>query len=88
MHPLRGTSIEPRNVNRSWDARCHKARVLKITVHDGRRTCGSLLADLDVHPRVAMRIPAPRPSRRPMEIYTDICSEATRAGLKRLGESL
>jgi integrase len=51
-----GTPVDPRNVNRSWDARCAKAGVRKITVHDARRTCGSLLADLDVHPRVAMAI--------------------------------
>ena len=41
-----GTPIEPRNFNRSWDARCSKAGVRKITVHDGRRSCGTLLADL------------------------------------------
>jgi integrase len=35
-----GTPIEPRNFNRSWDARCTKAGVQKITVHDGRRTAG------------------------------------------------
>ena len=45
-----GTPIEPRNFNRSWDARCAKAGVRKITVHDGRRTCATLLVDLDVHP--------------------------------------
>ena len=31
-----GTPIEPRNFNRSWDLRCRKADVRKITVHDGR----------------------------------------------------
>ena len=28
----------------------------RITVRGTRKTCGSLLAALDVHPRVAMRI--------------------------------
>jgi integrase len=51
-----GTPIEPRNFNRYWDRRCDLAGVRRITVHDARRTCGSLLADLDVHPRVAMQI--------------------------------
>jgi hypothetical protein len=32
------------------------ARVPRITVHGTRKTCASLLAALDVHPRVAMRI--------------------------------
>jgi integrase len=51
-----GSPIDPRNFNRTWEARIRKAGVFKITVHDGRRTSGSLLADLDVHPRVAMHI--------------------------------
>ncbi len=50
-----GLPIEPRNFNRAWHARCAKAGVRKITVHDARGTCGTLLADLDVHPRIAMR---------------------------------
>ncbi len=45
-----GTPIEPRTLNRAWDAHCATAGVRKITVHDGRRSCGTLLADLDVHP--------------------------------------
>jgi integrase len=54
-----GTPIEPRNFNRSWDARCAKAGVRKITVHDGRRTCATLLVDLDVHPRGGHADPSP-----------------------------
>ena len=51
-----GTPIEPRNLNRRWDARIEASGVPRITVHGARRTCGSLLVDLDVHPRVAMQI--------------------------------
>ncbi len=83
-----GTPIEPRNFNRSWDRRIKKAGVPKITVHDGRRTCGSLLADLDVHPRVAMAILRHAQFAITMEIYTEVSDEATRAGLKKLGDSL
>lgn len=32
------TPIEPRNVNRAWDARCAKAGVRKITVHSTHLT--------------------------------------------------
>lgn len=83
-----GTPIEPRNFNRAWDARCAKAGVRKITVHDGRRSCGSLLADLDVHPRVAMQILRHAQFSLTMEIYTLASSPATRAALKCLGDSL
>lgn len=83
-----GTPIEPRNFNRAWDARCAKAGVPRITVHDGRRTCGSLLADLDVHPRVAMAILRHAQFTVTMEIYTEVSDESTRAALKKLGDSL
>ena len=83
-----GTPVDPRNFNRSWDARCTKASVRKITVHDARRTCGSLLADLDVHPRVAMAILRHARFSITMEIYTQVSSAATREALKRLGDSL
>ena len=46
----------PRNFNRSFDYRIGKAGVRRITVHGTRKTCGSLLAALDVHPRVAVQI--------------------------------
>lgn len=83
-----GSPIEPRNFNRAWDARIAKAGVPKISVHDGRRTCGSLLADLDVHPRVAMAILRHAQFGVTMEIYSEVSDEATRAGLKKLGDSL
>jgi integrase len=83
-----GTPIEPRNFNRSWDTRCTKADVRKITVHDGRRSCGTLLADLDVHPRVAMQILRHAQFALTMEIYTLASPAATKDALKRLGASL
>jgi integrase len=83
-----GTPIEPRNLSRSYDNRITKAGVRRITVHDARRTCGTLLADLDVHPRVAMQILRHAQFSITMEIYTQVSSKATRDALKRLGESL
>jgi hypothetical protein len=64
----RNSPIEPRNFNRSFDRwglqfqldgpdRCvANDQVPRITVHGTRKTCGSLLAALEVHPRVAMQI--------------------------------
>lgn len=83
-----GTGLEPRNFNRFWNRRCEAAGVRQITVHDARRTCGSLLADLDVHPRVAMQILRHAQFAITMEIYTQVSSAQTREALKRLGESL
>ena len=57
-------------------------------MHDARRTCGTLLADLDVHPRVAMQILRHAQFSLMMEIYTQVSSKATRDALRKLGESL
>jgi integrase len=83
-----GTPVEPRNFNRSWDVRCRRAGVRKITVHDARRTCATLLVDLDVHPRVIMQVLRHAEISVTMEIYSQASSDATRDALKRLGESL
>jgi integrase len=83
-----GTAVEPRNFNRSFDYRIAKADVRRITVHGTRKTCGTLLAALDVHPRVAMQILRHSRISVTMEIYTEATSDATRAALKKLRESL
>jgi integrase len=66
-----GRAIEPRAVSRRFDLRCAKAGVRRIRVHDTRRTCGSLLAAFDVHPRVSMRILRHSKIAITMELYTN-----------------
>jgi integrase len=83
-----GTPIEPRNFSRSFDRRIVKAGVPRITVHGARKTCGSLLAALDVHPRVAMQILRHSKIALTMEIYTEVPSAVTRDALKKLGSWL
>ena len=43
-------------------------------MHGARKTCGSLLATLDVHPRVAMQILRHSKIAVTMEIYTEVPS--------------
>jgi integrase len=57
-----------------------------ITPHGVRRTCASLLAALDVHPRVAMRILRHSKITVTLEIYTEVPDQAARDALRRLGE--
>ncbi|MFD8284987.1 tyrosine recombinase XerC [Streptomyces solisilvae] len=83
-----GTPIEPRNFNRSFADRSAKAGIRRIRLHDTRHTCGSLLAALDVHPRIAMQILRHSKIAVTMEIYTHVPSEATRKALRRLGKHL
>ena len=54
-------------------------------VHGTRKTCGSLLAALDVHPRVAMQILRHSKIAITMEIYTEVPSAATREALQQAG---
>ena len=83
-----GDPIEPRNFNRYFAARCTAAGVRQITVHDARRTCATLLVDLDVHPRIVMQILRHAQFDVTMEVYASASSAATREALKRLGASL
>jgi hypothetical protein len=72
----------------SLKARSAKAGVRTIPFHGTRHTCGSLLAALDVHPRVAMQILRHSKVAVTMEIYTHIPSDLTRTALHRLGDQL
>ena len=83
-----GTPIEPRNFNRSFDARCARAGVPRIPVHDTRRTCAPLLAALDIHPEPATRILRHAKIAMTTEACAQVPDEITRAALKQFGDSL
>ena len=83
-----GTPIDPRTLNRKFTARCDAAGVRRLTVHDARHTCATLLVDLDVHPRVIMRILRHADQAVTMESYANASSAATRDALRRLGDIL
>ncbi|HLI35907.1 MAG TPA: tyrosine-type recombinase/integrase [Streptosporangiaceae bacterium] len=83
-----GTPYEPRNFNRRFETRCAKAGVRRITVHDIRHTCATLLAVLDVHPRVVMRILRHAQIDVTMNVYTEVSDAKTLQALKRLGRQL
>jgi integrase len=54
--------------------------------YDARRTCASLLAALDVHPRVAMTILRHSRIALTMEIYSQVPDKVTRDALRRLSD--
>jgi integrase len=83
-----GAPTDPRSFARAFNRRCEQAGVRRIRVHDTRHTCGSLLAAMDVHPRVAMQILRHSKIATTIEIYTHVPSEVTRRALKHLGASL
>lgn len=51
-----GTPIEPRNVNRAFEALLKEASLRKVKLHDLRHTCASLLLAQGVAPRVVMEL--------------------------------
>jgi integrase len=69
-------------------AASRKADVPKISRHSTRKTCGCLLAALDVHPRVAVQILRHSKIAITMEIYTEVPSAVTREALRKLGQWL
>lgn len=83
-----GTPIDPRTLNRRFDARCATAGVRRLRVHDARKTCATLLVDLDVHPRVIMRVLRHADVAVTMEVYANASAKSTREALRKLGESL
>jgi integrase len=83
-----GTPIEPSNLTRMFAARCARAGVREIHLHDARHTCASLLVALDVHPRIAMRILRHSQISMTMEIYSHPTDEQTREALNRLAALL
>jgi integrase len=84
-----GTPIEPRNFNRSFDARCAKAGIPRIPVHDTRRTCAPLLAALDVHPEAATRILRhAKITITTAEARAQVPDQITRTALRRLVDNL
>lgn len=80
-----GKALDPTKFNARFDARIARAGIRRITVHGTRGTCATLLAALDVHPRVAMRILRHSNIKMTMEVYTDATDEATCEALRRLG---
>jgi len=79
-----GQPVDPRGFNRRFDKRCEEAGVRRISVHTTRRTCATLLAALDVHPRVAMRILRHSQITLTMDVYSEVQDESTQTALKKL----
>lgn len=83
-----GLPMDPRNFHRRFKERAKQAGVPVVSVHSTRRTCASLLVELDVHPRVAMQILRHSQIAVTMDIYSQVTSSSTREALARLGTRL
>jgi integrase len=83
-----GTPIEPRNLNRSFDALCVRAGVRKVRFHDLRHTCASLLHEKGADARTIMEVLGHSSIRVTMDIYTFVRLDTQRAAFDRVGDAL
>jgi integrase len=83
-----GTPYEPSNVTRMFEARCKAAGTRIIRMHDARHTSASLLVELGVHPRVAMRILRHSKINVTMEVYSHPTDEQVRQALEKLADAI
>jgi integrase len=83
-----GLPLDPRNFHRRFKERAEAACVPVVSVHSTRRTCASILVELDVHPRVAMQILRHSQIAVTMDVYSQVTSASTREALTRLGSRL
>ncbi|MDF4251409.1 site-specific integrase [Streptomyces sp. WMMB303] len=83
-----GTPIEPRNLNRSFQALTTRAGVRKVRFHDLRHTCASLLHEQGASARTIMQVLGHSSIRVTMDIYTFVRLDEQRDAIGRLGDAL
>ncbi|MBB5928977.1 integrase [Streptomyces echinatus] len=83
-----GTPIEPRNLNRSFEALCARAGVRKVRFHALRHTRASLLHEQGGDARMIMEVLGHSSIRVTMDIYTFVRLDSQRSAFDRVGDAL
>lgn len=83
-----GGLIDPVNFARTFEALIQRAGARRITVRLARHTCGSLLAFLKVHPKVAQAILRHSQISMTLDIYTHVVGDGEREAAAMLAELL
>jgi integrase len=83
-----GGLIEPRGFSLTFERLVARSKVRRITVRLARHTCGTLLAFLKVHPKVAQAILRHSQISMTMDIYTHVVAEDQRAAAGQLAALL
>ncbi|MFJ4458786.1 tyrosine-type recombinase/integrase [Streptomyces sp. NPDC088928] len=84
----RGGLIDPVGFSRTFNALVKRAGVRRITVRLARHTCGTLLAFLKVHPKVAQAILRHSQISMTMDVYTHVVGDGEREAVTLLAELL
>ncbi|GGY02035.1 site-specific integrase [Streptomyces anandii] len=83
-----GGMIDPMGFSRTFDRLVKRAGVRRITVRLARHTCGTLLAFLKVHPKVAQAILRHSQISMTMDVYTHVVGSDEREAVAMLAELL
>ncbi|MEU5078276.1 MULTISPECIES: tyrosine-type recombinase/integrase [Streptomyces] len=83
-----GGLTDPVGFSRTFDRLVKRAGVRRITVRLARHTCGTLLAFLKVHPKVAQAILRHSQISRTMDVYTHVAGDSEREAVAMLAELL
>ncbi|MDX3576470.1 site-specific integrase [Streptomyces sp. FL07-04A] len=83
-----GGMIDPMGFSRTFDRLVKRASVRRITVRLARHTCGTLLAFLKVHPKVAQAILRHSQISMTMDVYTHVVGDGEREAVGMLAELL
>ncbi|WP_353943554.1 tyrosine-type recombinase/integrase [Streptomyces sp. HUAS MG91] len=83
-----GGMIDPVGFSRSFGRLVSRAGVRRITVRLARHTCGTLLAFLKVHPKVAQAILRHSQISMTMDVYTHVVGSDEREAVAMLAELL
>ena len=84
----RGGLTDPVGFSRTFNALVKRAGVRRITVRLARHTCGTLLAFLKVHPKVAQTILRHSQISMTMDVYTHVVGSDQREAAAMLAELL
>ncbi|MFJ9422619.1 MULTISPECIES: tyrosine-type recombinase/integrase [Streptomyces] len=84
----RGGLTDPVGFSRAFNALVKRAGVRRITVRLARHTCGTLLAFLKVHPKVAQTILRHSQISMTMDVYTHVVGSDQREAAALLAELL
>jgi integrase len=83
-----GGLTDPVGFSRTFDRLVKRAGVRRITVRLARHTCGTLLASLKVHPKVAHAILRHSQISMTMDVHTHVADDSEREAVAMLAELL
>jgi integrase len=83
-----GSPLEPRNVNRAFDALLSRAGLRRIRLHDLRHSFGSLLLASGASPREVMELLGHSNIAMTMDVYAHVIPALKREAIARLDRML